>query len=278
MKELANITFETIRNEQIRLRNKNLKTNLFLTEEKFIFLSDKKAKIAYQSENGFFLLIESDDFYKYYFVINNINDLDENLKFLQDISFDKTIVCEIVGNKNYIMDLQNELLENKFYIYTSLFRMNKLRRINGNFHLEENIYQLKEDKLPALQEIYNIYFNKFAEQIPGEKELLKMVQENNIYYFSDNDEIQGFIIFENTGIVSHLRYWFVHPEYRGKKIGSKLMDLFFNKFDQVKKEIFWVIESNDNAIKRYKHFGFEKEEMYNIVLINKNIKYEEQDY
>ncbi|MBA4320402.1 MAG: N-acetyltransferase, partial [Flavobacterium sp.] len=41
-----------------------------------------------------------------------------------------------------------------------------------------------------------------------------------------------------------------------------------------KRQLFWVIKSNENAIKRYLHYGFKEEKMYNFVMINKNIRYE----
>ncbi|EOR28339.1 GNAT family N-acetyltransferase, partial [Elizabethkingia meningoseptica] len=119
---------------------------------------------------------------------------------------------------------------------------------------------------------------KFVERIPTVDEIDGFIQEEKAYYFSDNNEIQGFIVFEYHGITSHLRYWFVHPDYREKKIGSKLIQLFFNIGEKVKRELFWVIESNKNAIKRYKHFGFIEEDMHNLILINKNKKYEEPNY
>jgi ribosomal protein S18 acetylase RimI-like enzyme len=126
--------------------------------------------------------------------------------------------------------------------------------------------------------MFDIYFDKFVERIPNGDAIDSFIENQNAYYFSDNNEIQGFIIFELTGITSHLKYWFVHPDYREKKIGSKLIKLFFNTGENVKRELFWVIESNHNAIKRYKHFGFIVEDMHNLILINRNKKYEEQNH
>ncbi len=158
-----------------------------------------------------------------------------------------------------------------------MVRMSKIRNEVEEVDFE-NIYLLTDDKKREFQELYKKYFDKFVERIPTIEEIEGFIKNKNAYYFSDNNEIQGFIVFEYHGITSHLRYWFVHPNYRDKKIGSKLIQLFFNIGENVKRELFWVIESNENAIKRYKHFGFVEEDMHNLILINKDKKYEEPNY
>ncbi|WET00151.1 GNAT family N-acetyltransferase [Chryseobacterium arthrosphaerae] len=277
MKETGPLSFDLIKQEQIRLRSKTLRTNFFLSEEKFDFLANGKRTVAYSSDNGFYFLIEQDDFYKLFFITNDIGDLKNHLESINQEFRNMIIVSEIVGNHDYLKGIFSEFTDTGFYEYTKLVRMNKMRTDITHFKLPENIYQLKEDRLAELQNIYHKYFNKFAEQIPTQAELQKMIRQEDVYYYSDDSEIQGFIIFEKAGITSHLRYWFVSPDHRSKKIGSKLMEVFFTKFEDVKREIFWVIDTNENAIKRYKHFGFVEEKMYNVVLLNKKLKYEEQN-
>ena len=68
---------------------------------------------------------------------------------------------------------------------------------------------------------------------------------------------------------NYLRYWFTHPNYRDKKIGSKLLRHFFKIGEDTKRQIFWVIQSNENAIKRYRHYGFKEENMFDYVLMLK---------
>lgn len=275
MEEIEALGFTLIKEEQIRLKSNTFRTNFFLSEEKFGFLTDGKKTIAYRSDNGLYFLIEQDDFYKFFFITNDLNDLKKNLEIINKQFENIMIVSEIVGNQDYLKGILSEFTNTGFCKYTRLMRMNKMRKVMVQFNLPENIYQLGEDRLGELQNIYHKYFNKFAEQIPTQRELQKMIKQKDVYYYSDDSEIQGFIIFEKNGITSHLRYWFVSPDHRSKKIGSKLMDVFFTKFEDVKREIFWVIDTNENAIKRYKHFGFIEEEMYNIVLLNKKLKYEE---
>lgn len=38
-----------------------------------------------------------------------------------------------------------------------------------------------------------------------------------------------------------------------------------------KRQMHWVISTNDNAIKRYKHYGYIAESLYDYVLLNKKV-------
>jgi GNAT superfamily N-acetyltransferase len=94
------------------------------------------------------------------------------------------------------------------------------------------------------------------------------------YYGSWEIGIAGFIIYQLVGVTLYLRYWFVSPLFRDRKFGSKLFNYFLLKGKDSKRQLFWVIQTNENAISRYKHYGFKEEKIYNFVLTNKNIKYE----
>ena len=55
----------------------------------------------------------------------------------------------------------------------------------------------------------------------------------------------------------------------------KLFNEFLSRGKNTQRQLFWVIKTNQNAIKRYRHYGFEEEKMSNFILTNKNIRYEE---
>ena len=76
----------------------------------------------------------------------------------------------------------------------------------------------------------------------------------------------GHLIFELSASTLYLRYWFTHPDYRDKKVGSRLLRRFFEEGKDTKRQLFWVIRTNENAIKRYKHYGFTEENMYDFVM------------
>ena len=73
---------------------------------------------------------------------------------------------------------------------------------------------------------------------------------------------------EMNATTLYLRYWFTHPDFRDRKVGSRLLRRFFEEGKDTKRQLFWVIRSNKNAIKRYRHYGFKEENMLDFVLRN----------
>ncbi|WP_316802130.1 GNAT family N-acetyltransferase [Pedobacter nototheniae] len=276
MKPIQNFTFSEIKNELFRLKNKEMKTNFFMSEKQFDQLLGENKIKAFKSEKSCFLITDDNDFSRLYFIVQDIYELGLIFEYVYK-NVKGEISVEAVGSSKYLENIKNAFLANGFYEYSSMMRMSKIRtkKVEVNF---ENIHLLTRDKKEEIQNLYNRYFNKFVERIPTNVEIDLFISNECAYYFSDNGEIQGFVVFETHGITSHLRYWFVHPDYREKKIGSKLIQLFFNIGDDIRRELFWVIESNHNAIKRYKYFGFVEEDMHNLILINKDKKYEEPNY
>jgi ribosomal protein S18 acetylase RimI-like enzyme len=276
LNKILNFTYSDLRAELFRLKSKEMKTNFFIQETQFNRLLIENKIELFKTENASFFLCDEIDFKRLYFIISAAADLESFMGYLKTI-YQSEISVEIAGNAKYVYEIKEIFLQNGFYEYSSMIRMSKIRKVIEAVSFE-NIYLFSSDKKDEIITIYNRYFDKFVERIPNGEEIDGFIKNQNAYYFSDNNEIQGFIVFENYGITSHLRYWFVHPDYREKKIGSKLIKLFFNIGENVKRELFWVIDSNYNAIKRYKYFGFVEEDMHNLILINRDKKYEEQNY
>lgn len=276
MKQVEVFTYADIKSELFRLKSKEMKTNFFMTESQFNQLLSENKIIVFKTEKACFLLTDDFGFKRMYFIVSNALELNPFLEYLT-ANYQSEISVETAGNSNYLQEIKETFLQNGFFEYSSMVRMSKIRNEKEELNFE-NIHLLTIDKKEEFHSLYKKYFDKFVERIPTSEEIDAFIENKSAYYFSDNNEIQGFIVFEIHGITSHLRYWFVHPNYREKKIGSKLIQLFFNIGENVKRELFWVIESNENAIKRYKHFGFVEEDMHNLILINKNKKYEEPNY
>lgn len=276
MEQILKFTYSDIKGELFRLKSKEMKTNFFMIEKQFNQLLMENKIQLFKTEKACFLLTDDDGFKRLYFIVSDVKEI-KSFFYNYLNKFDGDISIETAGNSDYLESVKEAFLQNGFYEYSSMVRMSKIRNSVEEIDFE-NIHLLTVDKKEEFQTLYKKYFDKFVERIPTVEEIDGFIQEEKAYYFSDNNEIQGFIVFEYHGITSHLRYWFVHPAYREKKIGSKLIQLFFNIGDKVKRELFWVIESNKNAIKRYKHFGFIEEDMHNLILINKNKKYEEPNY
>jgi ribosomal protein S18 acetylase RimI-like enzyme len=187
---------------------------------------------------------------------------------------DETMVVNLVAKNEFCKEL-SIFKEHHFNVYSSLIRMNCVGKRSHTVPAEsDKVRNAETDDLFAVNQLLTTYFDPFAEQLPDTSDLIGWIKNNSIIVYKERDKVVGFIIYDLTESTLYLRYWFVHPDFRDKKIGSQLFKEFLARGKNTQRQLFWVIRSNENAIKRYRHYGFEEEKMYNYVLTNKKIKYE----
>jgi ribosomal protein S18 acetylase RimI-like enzyme len=223
-----------------------------------------------------FLYRRNQGFNNLFFISCGINELSDNLEFILKKYPYEIFIADIVGKSLSDGVLVSTFKEKGFFPYVHLTRMSRIVTPDSNEQvLSPFTNYCTRDHMEEINRLLQCYFDPYAEQLPLMEEIQSWIDNNAILIYSDDRKtIQGFVIFELTGQTSYLRYWFVHPDYREKKIGSLLLRNFFYESRDTKRQLFWVIESNDNAIKRYIHYGFKPEELFDIVMINKNIHYE----
>jgi ribosomal protein S18 acetylase RimI-like enzyme len=242
------------------------KTELWIRLDLFFYEVIGETAFLFRKNQGFFNL---------YFITTSLEVLDKDINALKTLFPGELFVVDIIGRENDNQNIRKIFGTNGFYPYASLVRMSKM---NGGTDSAErdSAFISYADRLKS-QNVYDLlqyFFNPYAEQLPLSDEIDNLQKKNGILVYSDdNHTIQGFLIFEIIGMTSYLRYWFVHPEHRDKKIGSSLLRRFFEEGKGTKRQLFWVIESNENAIKRYEHYGFIKEPLFDNIMINKNICY-----
>ena len=86
------------------------------------------------------------------------------------------------------------------------------------------------------------------------------------FFIVEANPIDGFVIFDLSPAMLYLRYWFVHPSARGRGVGGRLLKAMFAAGRTTKRQYFWVKTDNNNAIKRYQHYGFQFEPMKDVVM------------
>ena len=253
---------------KVREYRKGFITNFFLETFKHSVWIEKKEMYHTQIGETIFILRKTPQFTSLFYISTGADSLKESLSGL-NINQDTDCVIDIVGNES-IFNIKSIFLSSGFEEYTSLHRMNRIGALD--FPSEFRVPGLSEACLEDCGQIaglLNTYFDYYSEQIPSIEELEKWIESNQILVYKEQDNILGFIIYELFGVTLYLRYWFVDPSHRDKKIGSLLFNYFKYKGRETKRQLFWVVDSNENAIKRYKHYGFNSEKMFNYVLLKK---------
>lgn len=242
-------------------------TNSYLPDA---FLFDKKGNPVYdylQSNNCLIFFKETEHSFRQVlvFVKSKSSITDQNIQ---------NSVLEFIRPR--ISSLSNEVLHNwalnnGFVHYKTFQRMTLLRKEREKVNYLFNIEHPKDlDDLIAIKIFLEDNFDIFAERIPSVEELKSLI--TSTYLIRDNRQITALLISEKKGVTEELRYWLVKKEFQKKKYGGILMRYFLNKNEDTKRFVLWVDNTNQNAIDKYKYFGFSNDKIINEIYITKDLR------
>ncbi len=259
--------------EENKRHGNHFLTNFFLDVTKLDILI-KAGLLSYKTiGKSLFFTKKNINFVNLYYFSLDLKNLSADLDNLNKEFKNTIFVIDVVGFFDQVSNISDALIEVGFNKYTSLVRMSKTERSSIN---EEKFDCVFYSDLSQINDVFiflNQYFDEYAEQIPNLSELKELALKQRVLLYYESNKIKGFLIFEIKGLTSHLRYWFVLPEYRGRKVGSFLFQKYLYECLQTKRQLFWVIETNQNAIVRYEHYGFKKENLVDQILTNRGINY-----
>lgn len=259
----------------VKEKKKGFLTNFFPEVDKVnSWLSEGKFSMEIIEDTVFFFR-ENADFKYLYYCTSSINALRSALIYLKRVvTSEDLLVIDLIGKEKSLEEVINVFEHNGFNKYTVLNRMSRITDASDTKNEFARLKVAKEYQTKQILSLLYTYFDPIAEQIPTERDIINWIKVEHIWIIEEGDEIIGFVIFDLMGLTSYLRYWFVHPDHRNKKIGSLLLNKYFEISLDSKRQLFWVIQTNENAIKRYNHYGFVQEDLYDVIMTNKNIEYE----
>ncbi len=177
------------------------------------------------------------------------------------------LVVDVLGRDNMREPVEAVFKSAGFDVLTTLQRMS--RRTPAEKFVHESVVDFAEPaNAAAIYDLLTTNFIAEEEQLPSLEEVQDWIAARMLLVTRDgkSQEIKGFVIFDLSPAVLYLRYWFVSSDVRGKGIGGKLLRSMFAAGTNTKRQYFWVKTDNENAIKRYRHYGFEFEELKDTVL------------
>jgi ribosomal protein S18 acetylase RimI-like enzyme len=255
--------------------NKGFLTNYFPDPAKIRLWLRHKLVFAEIYDETRFLFRKDKGFYHLYYCSTSEKNLQAALSALLQSLPDTLLTIDVIGNSKDLSELDAGIQSAGFFPYTSLVRMSRI--ISDTTIMTDtrnpNLFDAKKVDTPEIIRQLQQYFDPLAENLPLLEEFESWISMGQIIVFREEKEIQGFLIYEIIGLTSYLRYWFVHPAHREKKIGSVLIQEFFKRSIETRRQLFWVIKSNQNAIKRYLHYGFLPENLIDNIYTNNNIQY-----
>jgi len=251
---------------EIKSQGKGLLTNFYIPEQRCNLLINNSLLFIENFEDSAFILRLDRDFYNLSFLATDKNSLQNGLKSLTAKYPDLIFVADIIGTEKDADSVAKLFADTGFEEYEKLFRMSRTKNLDEPQNLNPNVVFADSNQSETIKTLLETWFDKYSEQLPLSEDIKQWIDNNKVVIYRENGQTVGFVIFETNGQTSYLRYWFTHPNFRDKKIGSALLRRFFYECRNTKRQSFWVIAKNENAVVRYQHYGFAREQLTDVIM------------
>ena len=250
---------------EIRALRKGYLTNFFLDSVKHGLWIEKGDCYTERLNSTLFVIKQSPMFWNVFYCSTTMEEFNADLSSFFAEYPTTTMMFDVVGREAQCQPVV-ELFQSKgCNEATSLVRMNRMAE-PFEYIADATIRKATEADILQVSQQLHEHFDAQTEQIPYDEELIDYARQGHVLVCEDFGRMAGFLIYEHNATTLYLRYWFTHPDFRDKKVGSRLLRRFFEEGRATKRQLFWVIRTNGNAIKRYRHYGFVEENMYDFVM------------
>lgn len=250
---------------EIRSLHRGFLTNFFFDTVKHGLWIAKNDCYFERVGSTLFIIKISHNFWNVFYSSTNLDEFSIDLSaFLADHP-DTVMMFDIVGRAIQCQPVVEVFRGKGCKEATSLVRMTRMTA-SMEYVADSTIRRAEEKDVKEIGQLLHTYFDEQTEQIPYDEELEDYVRQGHVLVCEEQGRMMGFLIYELNASTLYLRYWFTHPNFRDRKVGSRLLRRFFEEGKDTKRQLFWVIRSNENAIKRYKHYGFTEENMNDFIM------------
>lgn len=247
--------------DQIRNLHQGFVTNFYLDEEKHgIWIRTGNFFFEQYDDTILLMFLHVGSFCNVFYISISFDSV---VKYLQ-MHKNRQCVLDIVGRHIMCQPIVDQLALIGAQRANVLVRMSKIGEA-PTYNTNPSVDYANLNDISIINDLLHTYFNAKLEQLPLDEELLVYVQKQCVLKYTIDGKIAGFLIFEKNISTLHLRYWFTHPKCREQKVGSELLHRFFFEGKDTKRQILWVLCDNENAIKRYEHYGFKSEDMFDYI-------------
>ena len=257
----------------IRDMGKGFVTNFYLNEPKHNLWIGKGVLFAEWVGDTYFIIKQNAGFWNVFYTSTSIEELGASLKIFNKDHHDKTLMLDVVGRKDSCEQVASCLAGVNLGEYCKLVRM-WTRTPKTVECMTNGVTFASKDDVATVHALLHQFFDEQTEQLPYLEELEDLAATNQVLVLKQDGKLAGFVVFELSKVSLYLRYWFVHPDFRNQGVGGQLLNRYFYEGRNTKRAQHWVICTNENAIKRYLHYGYTEENMFDYVLTNKDIHYE----
>lgn len=251
---------------EIRAQRSGFVTNFYWDSQKHPYWIAEGTLTYDRSDNCILMWHDTDRFVSLFYIATSLEAVADALQTVpKGMPWIVDVVCKGDG-----VTEQETFRAMGFEPYQHLYRMMHAGRIIGDDWVRDPRVEVAgEDDAPLVWDIFQQDFDPLAEQLPSLQEVRDFAARKELLVIRANGCIAGFLICQMARATWYLRYWYTSPVCRNQGIGAGLLKTALLEGADAKRQIFWVIADNENAIKRYEHYGFRREDMNDFVMIRR---------
>ena len=244
-------------------------TNFFPAQGKLQGWVDRAELLGQFQDRSAFFLRKDRDFWHLYFCAPDVATLRQGIEALPNLKTQRVAV-DLVGSEAVLGDLLNALELAGFRRYARLIRLarpGQPTQSQSSSGGEVVGYADKSD-CPAIIHLLECSFDRYADQLPTLDEIEAAIAARQVLVVRQEGARAALLYFESQGFTSTVRYWVVAEQFRAHRFGSALMRHYFSAQGVIRRFILWVTADNENAVMKYRHYGYVPDGLIDHVLVN----------
>jgi hypothetical protein len=223
---------------------------------------------------GLALFLRRDrDFWHLYFCAANATALGSAMSEVPALK-SKRVAVDLVGKDGTLGGMLDAAESAGFRRYSRLVRLARAGGPEqpGASAGEAEVARAEQSDVPAIVELLEGCFDRYADQLPTVYEIEAAVAARQILAVRWEGALAALLFFDTQGVTSTVRFWVVAERFRSKRFGGALIRHYFATHPNVRRFILWVTADNENAVEKYRHYGYGPDGLVDHVLVNSKIE------
>lgn len=250
-------------------------TNFFPAGPKLQDWVDRRELLGDFRHNVVLLFRREREFLRLYFCGASVAALRDVLLEFPGLR-EERLVTDVVGNEAALAPVLDCLKVAGLLPYRQLQRMVRTDAAGepSVARVELPVTPAGRADAPTIQSMLERAFDRYAEQLPSLSQIAAAAAGGQIVVVRIENKLAGLLFFETQGATSHLRFWLVDGAFRDRHVGAALMRHYLSAQKSVRRFLLWVIASNENAVQKYRRYGFAPDGLVDHVLVSASIYHE----
>ncbi|MGA2281539.1 MAG: GNAT family N-acetyltransferase [Verrucomicrobiota bacterium] len=250
----------------------NFYTNFFPAGQKLQDWIERNELHGESCPGALFLFRRDRDFWRLYFCAASPAALRDGIATLPGLRSER-VVTDVVGAEKAVSGILTQLEATGFHRYRQLYRMARPGQsaLPPAVGAELPVALAERAEAPTILALLEGAFDRYAEQLPPASEIESAAAGGQIFVVRLEDALAGLLFFETQGVTSTLRYWLVAEAFHARHVGSALMRHYFSTQTAVRRFLLWIVASNDNAMQKYRRYGYALDGLIDHVLASGSI-------